>query len=71
MDKQMNVIRHDYIPPKPNSPHLTFMSETDHCRMYKSISEKVLSLMRIERHKIQWRIVALKYPVQTWRPVRH
>jgi len=70
-DKQMNVVRHNHITPESNSSHLTFMSETDQRRMHRSIREKPLSLVRIERHKIQWRIVGLKYPLQPWRPVRH
>jgi len=39
------------------------VSETDQRRMHMSIREKLLSLMRIERHKVKWTIVALKYPV--------
>ena len=50
---------------------LTCMSETNQRRIHISISEKLSSLMRIERYKVQWRIVTLKYPVQTRRPVRH
>jgi len=67
----MNVIRHDYIPSEANSAQLTISSETNQRVMHTSISEKLLALMRIERHKVQRRIVSLKYPVETSRPVRH
>ena len=70
-DKQVNMVWHDYIPPKANSAQLTVSSETNQRVMHTSISEKLLALMRVERHEVQWRIVALKYPVETSRPVRH
>jgi hypothetical protein len=67
----MNVVRHDYIATEANSAQLTVSSETNQSIMYISIREKVLALMRVERHKVQRRIVSLKYPVETSRPVRH
>ena len=70
-DKQVNMAWHDYIPPEANTAQLTVSSETNQRVMHTSISEKLLALMRVERHEVQWRIVALKYPVETSRPVRH
>ena len=70
-NKQVNMVWHDYIPPEANSAQLTVSSETNQRVMHTSISEKLLALMRVERHEVQWWIVALKYPVETSRPVRH
>jgi len=70
-DKQVNMVWHNYIPPEANSAQLTVSSKTNQRVMHTIISEKLLTLMRVERHEVQWRIVALKYPVETSRPVRH
>ena len=39
--------------------------------MHINISEKLLAFMRIERHKVQGRIVALKYLIQSRRSISH
>src|SRR5215469_17973044 len=46
---------------RPSPTPRTFMSETNQRRIHISISEKFSSLIRIERYKVQWQIVTLKY----------
>jgi hypothetical protein len=70
-NKQMNLIRHDYIPPEGNSAQLTVSSETNQRVMHMSISQKLLALMRVERHKVQRRIVALEHLMQSRRSISH
>lgn len=65
------MVWHDYIPPEANSAQLSVSSETNQRVMHISISEKLLALMRVERHKVQRRIVALKYLMQSRRSISH
>ena len=70
-NKNMNVIWHDHISPNANSTDLTFLGKTNQRRMHTSISKELLSIICVERHKVQRRIVTLKYSVETRRPVGH
>src|SRR5215831_16880951 len=67
--KQMNMVWHDDI--TPNSQHFALVRETNQRVVHMSVREKLLALVGVERHKIQRRVVMLKYPVQTRWPVSH
>ena len=67
----MNMIWHYHIASEANSPRLAFMSVINKRVVNARVCKKSPALVRIEGNKIQRRIVTLKYPVETWRPVRH
>ncbi len=70
-NKKMNVIWHNHITPEANSAQLTLLSEMNQRVVYARVCKKFPALVRIERNKIQRRIIPLKDTMQPRRSIRH
>ena len=67
----MNVIRHDNVTTDRNSAILTQFSKADELRMHLRVRQQFLSMMSVECHEKERRIIPLEYNFQSRRRIGH